>query len=141
MGVWVLLLRQHHFPHTCLPHPWGDSSPGGRISTNSQAPRCLPLAAHCAVPRTAAPAVCLLPARRHFIPGLRPHHWFAVSFAIDFKFYYWLLEHLRTRDFPSPSIRLFPVEGMCFTIFIPWPVTNPSVLHLEISLACSGSSL
>lgn len=77
--------------------------------------------------RVAAQPVCLLPVWRLFIPGLWLHHRFAVSFHIDFKFYYRLLEHSRARGFPTPSIRLFPVKGMSFAIFISWLVTSPSV--------------
>lgn len=111
----------------CSPYLWDSARPGGRTSAKLQALRLLHLhAQHAAVPRIAARAVCRLPARRHFTPGLWPHHRFAVSFPIDFKFYYWLLEHLRTRGFPSPSICLFPVEGMSFTIFIRWLVPSPS---------------
>lgn len=58
-----------------------------------------------------------------------------------FKFYHWLLEYLKTEGFPSPSIHLFLVQGISFAIFISWPVTRPSVLHLEILLPCFGSSL
>lgn len=137
LAVWVLILRQPHLPW-CLP-TWGRHwarrqmphlVPGSavpvlfRMLTGGWVPKMLHWS-------PATRAVCLLPARRHIVPGLWPHHRFAVSFHIDFKFYYWLLERSRTQGFPSPSILLFPAEGFHFAIFIPWLVTSCSVLYLE----------